>query len=166
MREAALGAFEDQEVPLELVIPATRVRHEAGRPTLFQVMFVLQNNTLPQAGPPGLALSALDPGQGSGTSKFDLALGFEDRPESFLGSLEFNTDLFGPTTIERFSRHYIQTLENLIAHPELRLADLPPLSDEEGERVLEWGNTPVFGTDEATGHEDQAREWNTLDVLT
>ena len=44
----ALEAFENQEIPLEVLIPALRPQRDASRSPLFQVMFVLQNNALPK----------------------------------------------------------------------------------------------------------------------
>ena len=78
VREVALEAFENQEVPLEVLVSALGPRRDASRSPLFQVMFVLQNNALPAADPLDLAFSPLDIDQGTGTSKFDLSLGFED----------------------------------------------------------------------------------------
>ena len=80
VREVALEAFENQEIPLEVLIPALRPERDASRSPLFQVMFVLQNNALPAVGPLDLTFSPLDLDQGTGTSKFDLSLGFEDTP--------------------------------------------------------------------------------------
>ena len=118
VREVALEAFENQEVPLEILIPALGSRRDASRSPLFQVMFVLQNNPMPAVRPLDLAFSPLNIDQGTGTSKFDLSLGFEDTPEGFTGSVEFNTDLFKAATIERFSRQYVKAIEFLVAHPE------------------------------------------------
>jgi amino acid adenylation domain-containing protein len=142
VREVALEAFEKQEVPLEVLIPALVPRRDASRSPFFQVMFVLQNNSLPAVGPPELAISPLDLDQGTGTSKFDLALGFEETPTGFNGSLEFNTDLFGAATIERFSQHYVKLLEDLVAHPEWRLSELSLLSDGERQKLFAWSHAP------------------------
>ena len=80
-------------------------------------------------------ISPLDLDQGTGTSKFDLSLGFEDTPGGFAGSVEFNTDLFEAATIERFSQQYVKVLEVLISHPERRLSELSLLSERERQQV-------------------------------
>ena len=107
-------------------------------------MFVLQNNALPAVRPLDLTFSPLDLDQGTGTSKFDLSLGFDDTPQGFIGSVEFNTDLFDAPTIERFSQQYVQTLEFLIAHPERSLSELSLLTDIERGQVAAWSQAP-FG---------------------
>ena len=147
VREVALEAFENQEIPLEVLIPVLGPRRDASRSPLFQVMFVLQNNALPRVRPLDLTLSPLELDQGTGTSKFDLALGFEDTPETFAGTVEFNTDLFETGTIERFSRHYVDLLESFVAHPELRLSELSLLSDNERREVVEWSHEPKVASE-------------------
>jgi amino acid adenylation domain-containing protein len=147
VRETSLEAFQHQEIPLEVLIPALGPRRDAGRSPLFQVMFVLQNNALPDVVPTELSLSPFEADQGTGTAKFDLALGFADSPDGFLGSIEFNTDLFDAATIERFSRHYLKLLEDLVAHPERPLSALSLLSGEERQQVTEWHRTPSRSAD-------------------
>ena len=142
VREVALEAFENQEVPLEILIPALAPRRDASRSPLFQVMFVLQNNPMPAVDVPGLAFSPLNLDQGTGTSKFDLSLGFEDTPGGFTGSVEFNTDLFNAATIERFSQQYIKALEYVVDKPERRLSEMSLLTDAERRQVVAWSQTP------------------------
>jgi len=142
VREVALEAFEHQEIPLEVLIPALGPRRDASRSPLFQVMFVLQNNLMPDVGSLELALSPFDTDQGTGTAKFDLTLAFGDTPEGFTGSVEFNTDLFKAATIERFSHQYVKVLENLIAHPQRRLSELSLLTDAERAQVVAWSQAP------------------------
>src|SRR5262249_40252175 len=89
VRDASLEAFENQEVPLEVLIAVLGLRRDASRAPLFQVMFVLQNNALPALGPIDLTVSPLDVDQGTGTSKFDLSLGFEDTAAGFAGAVEY-----------------------------------------------------------------------------
>ncbi len=138
VREVAVEAFESQAIPLEILIAALNPPRDASRSPLFQVMFILQNNRMPTVRPVDLVLSPLDLEQGTGTSKFDLALGFEDTPTAFAGSVEFSTDLFEPSTIERFCERYCQLLEAMVADPEQRLAELPLLSEVERQRVVAW----------------------------
>ena len=138
VREVSLEAFENQEIPLEVLIPALKPDRDASRSPLFQVMFILQNNALPEVGSLELTISPIDLEQGNGTSKFDLALGFEDNRDGFAGSLEFNTDLFEATTIDRFAQQYVKVLEGLILDPERRLSEVSLLCEQERQRVVAW----------------------------
>jgi amino acid adenylation domain-containing protein len=141
VRDVTLEAVENQEIPLEILIPAVNPQRDASRSALFQVMFVLQNNPHPNISSLGLALAPLDRDHGTGTSKFDLSLGFEDTAGGFSGSVEFSTDLFEAQTIERLSHQYVKLLETLGADPERRLSELWPLSDVERRQVLGWSES-------------------------
>ena len=74
VREVALSAYEHQDLPLEKVIEALRPPRDPSRTPLFQVMFVLQNNQVPDLAHDELTLDALDLDEGTGTAKFDLTL--------------------------------------------------------------------------------------------
>ena len=143
VREVSLEAFEHQEIPLEVVIEALAPRRESSRTPLFQVMFVLQNNAMPATGALDLSLSPLDlPQAGTGTAKFELALGFADTPSGFLGSLEYSVDLFDEATIDRLARHYETVLGGMVADPEGRLSRLSLLSEDERRLVAEeWSGS-------------------------
>ena len=154
VREVSLEAFENQEIPLEVLIPVLKPDRDASRSPLFQVMFILQNNALPEVGSLDLAISPLDLDQGNGTSKFDLALGFEDNRDGFAGSLEFNTDLFEATTIARFAEQYVKVLEGLVLDPERRLSELSLLCERERQQVVAWSR-PRSNESESLDHRDR-----------
>jgi amino acid adenylation domain-containing protein len=155
VRDTSVEALEHQEIPLEVLIPAIGQGRDASRSPLFQVMFVLQNIAMPELGPLDVALSLFDTDHGTGTAKFDLALGFGDTPEGFIGSVEFNTDLFETATIERFARHYLRLIEGLIADPGRRLSELSLLSSDEREEVTAWSRAPRDAVKLESGPRDQ-----------
>ncbi len=80
--------------------------------------------------------------RGPGPPSSTCRSGSRIRAEGFFGSVEFNSDLFDPGTIERFSRHYVLLLQDLVAHPERRLRELSPLTDAERRQVAAWGEGP------------------------
>ena len=156
VREVSLEAFENQEIPLEVLIPALKPDRDASRSPLFQVMFILQNNALPEVGSLDLTISPLDLDEGNGTSKFDLALGFEDNRDGFAGSLEFNTDLFDAATIDRFAQQYVKVLEGLILDPERRVSELSLLCEQERQHVLAWSRARSHKSESLDHHDQQA----------
>jgi non-ribosomal peptide synthetase component F len=129
VREVALGAYEHQDLPLEVLVEALNPPRDPSRTPLFQVMFVLQNNQFPDAGRQDLALDALEVPEGTGTAKFDLSLGLAETPEGFVGSLEYSTDLFDAETIDRMLGRFQTLLEQVVAHPDRRLAELTLLDE-------------------------------------
>jgi amino acid adenylation domain-containing protein len=142
VREVALAAYEHQDLPLEKVIEAVRPPRDPSRTALFQVMFVLQNNEVPDISHPSLSLEGLELDEGTGTAKFDLTLALGESDEGFFGGFEYNTDLFDRETIVRLTRHFQALLRGIITDPEDRLSALPLVDDEERHQILANGAGP------------------------
>ncbi len=130
----ALAAFERQEVPFERVVEAVAPERDLDRTPLFQAMLVLQNG----GGEEALSLGGLEWRRfevGTGTAKFDLTLALEERPTGLAVWLEFDADLFDPTTAERWLRHWQRLLEGAVAAAGAPLAALPLISPAEQHQV-------------------------------
>jgi len=103
-------------------------------------MFALQNVPEQDLELPGLTLSSLE--VDSGTAKFDLSLLVEEGAEGLKGTLKYNTDMFDAATSKRMLGHFQTLLESIVASPELRLSDLPLLTEAERRQLLvEWNDT-------------------------
>jgi amino acid adenylation domain-containing protein len=142
VRDAALSAYEHQDLPLEKVIEAVRPPRDPSRTAIFQVMFVLQNNQVPDLSHPSLTLEDLELDEGTGTAKFDLTLALGESDEGFIGGFEYNTDLFDRATIVRMTNHFQVLLGGILDDPDWRLSALPLLNDEERRRILDIGYGP------------------------
>ncbi|WP_147452418.1 non-ribosomal peptide synthetase, partial [Corallococcus praedator] len=140
VKHSALGAFAHQDVPFEKLVEALQPERDLGRTPLFQVMFTLQPDALPQLALPGLVVHPLE--LHSATSKFDLGLSLTRTPDGFVGAFEFSTDLFEASTVQRLSGHLLTLLESVVARPEAPIGELSLLSAEDKHRVLvEWNDT-------------------------
>lgn len=138
VREVALDAYTNKDAPFEQLVTALQPARHPGRNPLFQALISL--------GPPLPPLpdewSLTDLHVGTNTSKFDLSLELDDRPEGLAARFEYNTDLFEAGAIARLAGHWQTLLEGIVAHPEWRLAQLPLLTDTEREQLLvEWNAT-------------------------
>ena len=142
VREAALGAYEHQDLPLEMLVEALRPERDASRTPLFQVMFVLQNNQMPDTIPAGLELEPFG-GAGTGTAKFDLSLAMAETGGGFSGSIEYATDLFDPATIDRMLGRLRTLLENVVGDPDRRVADLDLATADDLRTLAGWNATDV-----------------------
>ncbi|MCP4658527.1 MAG: AMP-binding protein, partial [bacterium] len=142
IRRGALDAYAHQDVPFERLVEELDPDRNMSFTPLFQVMFTLQNT--PQTSPQGQ-------GQGpdtdslateSGTAKFDLALSLRDSAAGLHGVLEYNTDLFDRTTMERLWAHFELLLAAIVDAPGERIGELPRLTAAERHQLLaEWNDT-------------------------
>jgi len=140
VREVCIGAYAHQSLPFEKLVEELQPERNLSHMPLFQVMFVLQNAPAQEVQLSGLTMSGVEiPSQ---TAKFDLLLMLEETAEGLKGVIEYNTDLFEQSTIERLIERYGILLELIVADPAKPLCELPLLTDAEREQILnEWNNT-------------------------
>ncbi|MBE9103653.1 amino acid adenylation domain-containing protein, partial [Nostoc cf. edaphicum LEGE 07299] len=140
VREVALGAYAHQDLPFELLVEELQPQRDLSHTPLFQVMFVLQNTPMSALELPGLTLSPLK--SNSHTAKFDLTLYITETVDGLLGDLEYNTDLFKESSIQRMVAHLQTLLEGIVANSKQRLSELPILTKFERHQLLiEWNDT-------------------------
>jgi amino acid adenylation domain-containing protein len=137
VKKAALGAYAHQDLPFEKLVEDLQPVRDLSRQPLFQVVFALQNVPQETLELPGLRLSRA--GGSAVTSKFDLSLHVFEGGSGLHCLVEYATDLFDGSTIERLIGHYRTLLEGIVAAPERRVSELPLLSAAERHRqVVEW----------------------------
>ncbi|MFS8065776.1 MAG: amino acid adenylation domain-containing protein, partial [Byssovorax sp.] len=132
VREVTLGAYANQDMPFEELVRELSPERRLGQNPLFQVMFLLD--------PPmpvldsGWTMTRMD--IDNGTSRCDLSLELDERPEGLVGLLEYSTDLFDAATIARMADHYRILLEGITAAPERKIEQLPILTEVERRSLL------------------------------
>ncbi|MFL5356592.1 amino acid adenylation domain-containing protein [Archangium sp.] len=152
VRETTLAAYAHQDLPFEKLVDALQPERQLGRSPLFQVMFVLQNAPASALSAPGLILRQVD--MEGWKSTFELTFSLMETAEGFAGFIEYSTDLFEASTIERMAGHFQRLLEGVTALPERRLADVPLLSAEEQRKLLvEWNDTRAEPVGEPCAHQ-------------
>ncbi|MGA9377216.1 MAG: amino acid adenylation domain-containing protein, partial [Phormidium sp.] len=66
----------------------------------------------------------------------------EETERGIIGVWEYNTDLFNSSTIERMTGHLVTLLTAIVDNPEQKIAELPLLTAEETEQLLnKWNQT-------------------------
>jgi amino acid adenylation domain-containing protein len=133
-RRAALEAYDHQALPFDRLIELLPGRRDGSRPAAFQVLI--------NQGPPVRRTSIvagmpfeqfpLD----LGVSKFDLSLEIGEVDGGFEGYFEYNTELFEPATVRRFSRHFSSILQGFVDQPSRPISMIPLLSDEDRAGLL------------------------------
>ncbi|HJT67992.1 MAG TPA: amino acid adenylation domain-containing protein, partial [Pyrinomonadaceae bacterium] len=142
IRETALDAFANQDLPFEQLVEALQPERDLSRTPIFQVAFAFQNAPREVFAVQGLTFERQR--TENRTSKFDLMLFVTEVNESLYLTFEYNTDLFDEDRIERMMGHLQVLLEAVVAGPEQRIGELPLLPIAEREQVLvEWNRTDV-----------------------
>ncbi|AFY44054.1 non-ribosomal peptide synthetase [Nostoc sp. PCC 7107] len=142
VRETTLAAYAHQDLPFDLLVEELQPQRNLSHPPLFQVMFVLQNAPTSALKLSGLSLNFLE--NQTHTAMFDLTLDMQETEAGLVGALEYNTDLFHDTTINRIVEHLQTLLQGIVTNPDVRLSELPLLTELERHKLLvEWNNTQV-----------------------
>ena len=140
VKETALSAYAHEDMPFEQLVQELSPERNLSHSPLFQVLFSLRNT-------PGgdLRLGNLQAEwfTGSGeSSKYDLSLYLEENQGGLRGKIEYNTDLYDASTIERILKHFETLLESAVEAPGKRLSELDMLGAVERNRLLiEWNGT-------------------------
>ncbi|MEB3357178.1 MAG: amino acid adenylation domain-containing protein [Synechococcales bacterium] len=139
VRETALDAYANQDVPFEAIVDALQVNRHLSHNALFQVMFILHNTPTQTFTLPDLHITALEPT--ATTARFDLGLDMHETPDGLTGVFEYNTDLFKPSTIQRLVGHFRTMLGAIAENPESPIGLLPLLTPAEQQQLHTWNQT-------------------------
>jgi amino acid adenylation domain-containing protein/thioester reductase-like protein len=137
VRDVTLEAFAHDEVPFEMLVEQLKVPRTRSQNPIFQVAFVYEP-PLPKL-VSGWTLSQHD--IDTGTSKFDLTLDVDDRPDGTIIRFEYDKSLFDEATIDRMATHFQNLLRATAENPDLQLSELPLLTPVEVRKLLDWRQT-------------------------
>jgi amino acid adenylation domain-containing protein len=139
-REATLGAYAHQEMPIEKLVAELQPERSLSHSPLFQVMFQLDKAGGGGGALPGLSVRSA--GAEHASAQFDLSLELVATPRGLRGGLIYSTDLFERGTAERMLGHLARVLEQVAADPDVRLSRLALAGPEErAQVVVEWNRT-------------------------
>ncbi|MEV6869113.1 condensation domain-containing protein, partial [Streptosporangium subroseum] len=151
VRRESLGAYAHQDVPFEQLVDALAPDRDRSRHPLFQVLF----NYYPADG--GTEENGEHGGEGAAsldssavrlpvsvTSKFDFRLVLAEAESGLSGVVEFSTELFDRSTVERMVGHLTVLLQAVADGSSRHLSELSVLGVVERRRVVvEWNDTAV-----------------------
>lgn len=137
VRDMALEALENQELPFETLVGELRPARDPSRNPLFQVNFNHHRSFTPTEHFGDVTLTTI-PSRSPGTI-FDLHMFFVERDEGWRASLDFSTDLFSRETADRMLGHLQTILEEIVASPQKRISELEILTADERQAIVgEW----------------------------
>ncbi|MGE5499852.1 MAG: amino acid adenylation domain-containing protein, partial [Syntrophothermus sp.] len=144
VKEVLLEAYENQDLPFEMLVEAIQPERDMSYMPLFQVMFIMQNTPSPEGLISDFSMKLLD--VELGTSTCDLTLSAAEDSGGIDLSLEYNTDLFDTSTVERLLRHYINLLNCITADPQQKVMQLQLMESAEKKSIIYGFNN--FSNDE------------------
>ncbi|MEL6558316.1 MAG: amino acid adenylation domain-containing protein [Bacteroidota bacterium] len=148
VKQTTLDAYDHQQVPLETVVDLVVGARDQSTNPLFKVLFVLQNapkSTAEGVELKGLTLSAYGE-KIKETANFDLKLTAHETKRGFNFILNYSTDLYKESTIQRMVEHFQQLLAAIVQSPASSLSELEMLSKDEKHQLLEVFNDPNFSS--------------------
>ncbi|WP_457812474.1 amino acid adenylation domain-containing protein [Sinorhizobium meliloti] len=139
VREVTMDAFTHQGIPFERLVEEIQPERNLSYNPLFQVMFALQNTGRPVD--VGGAPDEETPTLSAGVSKFDLSMFLSETAKDFSAGIEYNSDLFDLSTVERFAGHFSALLTAALDEPDRPIWSLPMLLPSETTAITAWNDT-------------------------
>ena len=118
VREVALAAYSNQDVPFERLVEQLRPTRSLGRLPLFQIMF--SHEYTDDGGPSWAGVRTNRIEQDVVASKFDLGLSMSESGNGITGAFSFRTHLFDPALITALAEDFQRLLPEVIVNPDAR----------------------------------------------
>ncbi|MFH7014634.1 amino acid adenylation domain-containing protein [Flavobacterium sp. FlaQc-47] len=143
VKQTTLEAYDHIAVPFEKVVDRVENTRDKSRSSLFQVLFVLNNN--PDAKIAAFSNITIESvAMDYDISKFDLTIFAEDSPEGIQFSFNYCSDLFSSSTIASLRSHYENLLDTILVDSASSIGNLAMLSKAEEESLITDYNTPGY----------------------
>ncbi|MGW5285413.1 non-ribosomal peptide synthetase, partial [Streptomyces collinus] len=147
VRETTLEAYAHQDLPYEQIVEALVPERDLTRTPLVQTTFALQNADEGTWSLGDLEISPFE--VTTQTAKFDISVFLGERETGELdGRVEYSTELFDRTTVERLTRHLVTTLQRVAADPTAPVGHIDMLAARERHQLVsEWNATAAEFSD-------------------
>ncbi|OBP16552.1 hypothetical protein A5320_03915 [Rheinheimera sp. SA_1] len=144
VRQINLDAQDHQDIPFDALVERLQVPRDAAITPLFQIMFsfttepTFQPNQQQRFQLPGVELSLVR--DDARLAKFDLDIYINLNDDGLQFYWIYNTELFSAERVGQFNQHLSNLFTAVLANPAAALTDLPMLSEQEQQRLLEHYN--------------------------
>lgn len=154
MQDITLEAFNHQIYPFDMLIERLQIPRDTGRLPLFEVMVVLQNAGIDAEGIGELdGLTAEEYAVENNTSKYDLLFNFTRVGDNLLVRLEYNSDIFEHSSIERLQAHFRRLWQAVMMNEYEAVGRLDYLSDGDRQQLEAFNDNVSPYPRTATIHE-------------
>ncbi|MCP4148758.1 MAG: amino acid adenylation domain-containing protein, partial [bacterium] len=148
VKKEALGCYENQDYPFDLLVERLELTRDMSQSPLFNVLLA-HNNTEDENSDQatkeneknnqafeGVKLSEFPLGQDFNMSKFDLTFFIDEVADYVTVRIEFNSDLFNRSSIQRMAVNFQALLDNVIENADREVSQLEILSADEHQTVV------------------------------
>ncbi len=129
VRHTDLSAFANQEVAFEQVFECVQPHRSLSLSPLFQVLIIYQNIPGGDLKLPGVTISKSD--QMPAAAYYDVTITVEEAHGELNLIIDYNSDLFKSSTIDRLISHYRNILLSVTTDPQQRISQLNFLDTQE-----------------------------------
>lgn len=138
VRVMALGAYEYQDTPLQILKKLTHTQMSEQQQPYLDVVFSYEPQRESLLGGLGKFqhLTIEEINVPTEWATYDLSFSMWENTGILQGAIEYNSDLFEPSTIDSMYRHWEVLVSGLITDVEQPISALPFFSKEEGYEVL------------------------------
>jgi tyrocidine synthetase-3 len=142
-KENTLQAYAHDVYPFDRLLEDIKPDRDLSRSPLFDVLMLFRSASLFSAEHhtvTGLEFDSYE--LDIPHSKFDLTFNFNEGTDGLNLSVEFCTDLYRKSTVQRMLSHYQQLLPRLLSSMKSELSSIHYISDDERDELLNKFNTP------------------------
>ncbi|SFO73627.1 amino acid adenylation domain-containing protein [Chitinophaga sp. YR627] len=145
VKTSLLSGFEHQVYPFDRLVDDLNLDRDMSRSPLFDVMVQLKNY---QFGDKEINhdVNVDEEIFEMNTSQFDLCIDFADTDDGLVGFIEYNTDLFLPSTVEMLWEHLTNFMQEIADNPEKSLSELQLINEAGKARLLERGGVTRYAS--------------------
>nr|WP_144695837.1 non-ribosomal peptide synthetase [Chitinophaga vietnamensis] len=139
VKRNALAAYENQDYPFEELVETLGIKRDAARNPVFDILFQYVSR---QAREEQGQLKFEPFPVNISVAKFDLTFLVVQSGEQIDVVLNYNKALFADGSIQRFAKHFLRVLSQVLAHPAIVLKDIDLLDDAEIAELKAFGGSP------------------------
>ncbi|MEO0768467.1 MAG: amino acid adenylation domain-containing protein [Cyanobacteria bacterium J06649_4] len=147
VRQVALEAFANQDVPLPKLVETLSVTRDLSQSTLFQVLFQFKN--LPSDAYEVEDVTFSECRLETDIAGLDLAVEITEQTEGLSCLFRYDASLFDAATMRRMGNHFLTLLESIVADPQQQLHQLTILPAAEKQQLLDWSRSDSLSLDAA-----------------
>ncbi|MGB7605871.1 MAG: amino acid adenylation domain-containing protein [Lutisporaceae bacterium] len=136
LRDKILGAYENQDYPIEALIRKLNIKKDISRNVLFDVMLILQNYERQNTQMSAEQLAMKPYHWTNKASDYDMSLYVVESGKELVINVQYCTRLFKEKTMETFGKHFYKIASEIVSKPEQQLIDILMLDKQEADQVI------------------------------